>query len=98
NNPAMANWDILILQEPHINQHGNTRATPNWKVVYPTQRYTHTKQRSRAVILIKKSLDSSSWRQLPFPSSDVVIIQISGTHGKCSILNIYNDCEKQDTL
>ncbi|OJA18188.1 hypothetical protein AZE42_13781 [Rhizopogon vesiculosus] len=75
NNPEIANWDILVLQEPHINQYRNTRANPKWKVVYPTQHYTHIPQRSRAVILVKESLDSSSWQQLPFPSSDMVIIQ-----------------------
>jgi exonuclease III len=98
NNPEIANWDILVLQEPHINFLRNTRANHKWHVLYPTQHYTHPLQRSRAVILISSSLDTNTWKQLSFPSSDVVIIQLTGPYGKCSILNIYNDCEKQDTL
>jgi endonuclease/exonuclease/phosphatase family metal-dependent hydrolase len=98
NNPDMANWDILILQEPHINFLRNTRANHKWHVLYPTQHYTHPLQRLRAVILISAALDTNAWKQLPFPSSDVVILQLSGAYGTCSILNIYNDCGKQDTL
>ncbi|KIK75160.1 hypothetical protein PAXRUDRAFT_38548, partial [Paxillus rubicundulus Ve08.2h10] len=41
--------------------------------------------------LISSALNTNSWSQLPFPSRDVVIIQLTGLYGKCMILNIYNN-------
>ncbi|KAG1785103.1 uncharacterized protein HD556DRAFT_1199776, partial [Suillus plorans] len=35
NNPAVADWDILLLQEPHINFLRNTSANHHWHVLYP---------------------------------------------------------------
>lgn len=89
-------WDIVAIQEPMIDAKGNTRATHDWHVVYPTHRYTHTK-RSRTVTLVNKHMNTNSWRQLPFPSADVVIIQFNGTFGKLTLFNIYNDGKKHDT-
>ncbi|KAG2339656.1 hypothetical protein BDR05DRAFT_849035, partial [Suillus weaverae] len=81
-------WDIVAIQEPTIDNKGNTRVTHDWHVVYPMHRYTHPK-RSRAVTLINKCINTNSWRQLPFPSTDVVIIQFSGAFSKMTLFNIY---------
>ncbi|KAG2030454.1 hypothetical protein BDR03DRAFT_878192, partial [Suillus americanus] len=82
-------WDVVAIQEPTTGTKGNTGATPDWHVVYPTQRYTHTK-RSRAVTLVHTRLNTNSWRQVPFPSADVVVIQFFGTLGKLTLFNVYN--------
>ena len=29
-------YDVLVLQEPFIDSYGNTKATRDWRVVYPT--------------------------------------------------------------
>ncbi|KAG1790545.1 uncharacterized protein HD556DRAFT_1217979, partial [Suillus plorans] len=81
-------YDIVVIQEPVIDFLGNTRATPDWNVIYPTHRYSH-QERSRAVTLINKCVNTSNWRQLPFPSSDVVVTQLNGTFRKITIFNIY---------
>ncbi|KAG1793176.1 uncharacterized protein HD556DRAFT_1189277, partial [Suillus plorans] len=81
-------YDIVIIQEPHIDLLGNTRATQDWNVMYPTHRYTH-KSRLRAITLINKRLNTNNWRQLQFPSADVVVIQLNGPFGKITIFNIY---------
>ncbi|KAJ8580392.1 hypothetical protein M405DRAFT_753314, partial [Rhizopogon salebrosus TDB-379] len=91
NSPDVTKWDVLAIQEPHINFLRNTRANHRWHVLYPTQHYSHPPQRTRATLFISTSLDTNTWKQLPFPSSDVVIVQLSGTYGKCTIINIYND-------
>ncbi|KAJ8582675.1 hypothetical protein M405DRAFT_699450, partial [Rhizopogon salebrosus TDB-379] len=98
NSPEISQWDILAIQEPHINFLRNTRANHHWHVLYPTHHLTHPQQRSRAVTLVRSQLDTNTWKQIPFPSSDVVIIQLTGTYGNCTIFNIYNDGEKQETL
>ena len=38
NSSPPSDWDVLALQEPTINQLGNTTANPHWRVVYPTQK------------------------------------------------------------
>jgi exonuclease III len=98
NSTLVAHWDIVVIQEPYINFLRNTLASHRWHVLYPTQHYTHPQQRTRAITLVNSSLNTNSWKQITFPSSDVVIIQLTTPHSRCSILNIYNDGNKQDTL
>jgi len=94
---TVKNYDIVALQEPHIDHLGNTRATPDWNVVYPTHKYTH-KSRSQAVTLIHKRIDTNNWRQLPFPSADVVVTQFNGTFGKITIFNIYDNSKLREVI
>ncbi|KAF9239979.1 hypothetical protein BU15DRAFT_28137, partial [Melanogaster broomeanus] len=82
-------WDILTLQEPYIDPRKNTISTCRFHVVYPTTRYNNHAPKSRAALLISTSLDSNSWSQLPFPSPDVVVIQVTGNFSCCTIFNIY---------
>ncbi|KAG1786543.1 uncharacterized protein HD556DRAFT_1248118, partial [Suillus plorans] len=98
NGPKAKFWDLLALQEPCSNKLRNTKSTRQWHSVYPTQHFTHLLQRTRAVTLVSAALDTNGWKQLAFPSSDVIIIQFSGPFGKCTVFNIYNDGERQDTL
>ncbi|OJA13176.1 hypothetical protein AZE42_14083, partial [Rhizopogon vesiculosus] len=88
NNPNIADWDLITIQEPYLNSYRNTTANHHWSVYYPTQHLSHNHQRSRAVTLVKTSLNTNNCRQLPFPSSDVVVVQLSGPYGRCTIFNI----------
>lgn len=98
-NSSVANhWDIIVIQEPYLNFLRNTRANHIWHVLYPTQHYTHPQKRSRAITLINAKLDTNSWTQIAFPSSDIVVTQITSNIGKYAIFNIYNTCENQDTI
>ncbi|KAG1854508.1 hypothetical protein F4604DRAFT_1932756 [Suillus subluteus] len=76
NNHIIANWDIIAIQEPHINFLRNTSANHHWHVLYPTLHYTQPQSKTRAVTLISTSLDTNSWKQVSFPSSDAVVIQL----------------------
>lgn len=101
NSPIARNWDIVALQEPHINSMKNTISSPYFHAVYPTTRFSTPGLTSRAVTLISKSFDTNSWQQIAFPSPDVVVIQLRGPFGRCTIFNIYNDCiltRTQDSL
>ena len=90
-------WDIIALQEPAINKIGNTRANSHWRVVYPTTKYSNG-AKPRAVMLINSNISTNAWRQIDFPSADVVIIQVTTLQGLCTILNIYNDCKHDNTI
>ena len=92
-----SDWDLIALQEPAINKIGNTRANAHWRVVYPTTKYTDG-ARSRAVTLINSNISTNAWRQIDFPSADVVIVQLSTSQGLCTIFNIYNDCKHDNTI
>ena len=91
-------WDMLALQEPAIDPRlGLTKANAHWRVVYPTHKYTHN-SRPRAISLINSKISTNNWKQIPFPSRDIVIIQFVGVQGYCTIINIYNDGTNNRTI
>ncbi|KAF8835401.1 hypothetical protein BDN67DRAFT_913098, partial [Paxillus ammoniavirescens] len=98
NGPGTTQWDILALQEPHINNMMNTASTGSFRAVYTTGRYTNPTVRPCTVTMICTSLDTNHWAQIPFPSSDVVIVQLTGLFRRCTIFNIYNEGDSQRTL
>jgi len=101
NSPIAHDWDIVALQEPHINSMKNTISSLYFHAVYPTTRFSAPNLTSRAITQISKSFDTNSWQQIAFPSPDVVVIQFKGPFGHCTLFNIYNDClltSTQDSL
>jgi len=92
-------YDVIALQEPYLDSYGNTRALCHWRVVYPsTHPSSPPNPPSRSVILINSSLNTNSWKQIPFPSPNVTIVQLRGNHGLFSLFNIYLDCEHSNIL
>jgi hypothetical protein len=49
-------------------------------------------------MLVRASLNPDTWKQINFPSSDIVVIQIHGEWGKLTLFNIYNDCNNDETI
>jgi len=90
-------WDILALQEPALNPLGNTRASTHWRVAYLTRKYTH-KDKPRVVTLVNSRVSTNTWKQIPFPSRDVVVIQLETSGGRCTVFNIYNDNNHDETI
>jgi hypothetical protein len=91
-------YDIAATQEPHINFLGNAQATPHWITVYPTRHVDRPKE-TRALIMINKlTISSNAWTQIDIDSPDVVGIQIVGEQGTLCLINIYNDCEKDNAM
>ena len=89
--------DLIALQEPSINNFGNTIASRDWSPVYPT---THGKEphKTCSVLLIRNNLLTENSKQLDFPSGDVTVVKLNGTWGELTIYNIYNDCNSNDTV
>ena len=54
--------------------------------------------RPQVVTLINSKLSTNYWKQIPFPSRDVVITQFTGTQGTCTLVNIYNDGKHDRTI
>src|SRR5260221_9786683 len=89
--------NVIALQEPTIDANGFTLASRDWTPIYPTP-HGKTERTTRAVTLVKASLGSDTWEQLDFPSCDVVAIQIKGEWGKLTLINVYNDCNNDETI
>jgi hypothetical protein len=98
NRPNCTSWDILALQEPYTNPLNNTTANRHFHVVYPSTRYTNSSKCVPAVTLISSLLDVNNWTQLEFPSPNVVIIQLKGPYGLCTLINIYNNGKSDQTI
>ncbi|KIM71691.1 hypothetical protein PILCRDRAFT_82529, partial [Piloderma croceum F 1598] len=90
-------WDIIALQEPYIDFNGVTRATPPWRVVYPSRHYI-SPQETRSIILVNKKLATNHWEALPLDSSDLMAIRLSGDFGHVHVFNVYNDCNHSRSL
>jgi hypothetical protein len=89
--------DIVALQEPAINNFGTTIASREWIPVYPS---THNSdpRKTRSLLLLRSDILTDQWKQVDFPSGDITIINICGNWGDMTIYNIYNNCEKNDTI
>lgn len=54
--------------------------------------------KSRSLFLIRSNILTDQWKQIEFSSSDVMVIQLSSEWGSMTIYNVYNDCDKNDTI
>ena len=89
--------DIVALQEPAISHFGTTIASRDWVPIYPSTHNTNP-TKTRSALLIRNNILTEHWKQIDFPSPDVTIVQFNGSWGKQTIFNIYNDCERNDTI
>ena len=89
--------NIVALQEPAISGTGYSIASRDWTPVYPT-RHGNAPSNTRVITFIRADISTDSWNQLDFPSSDVIVTQITGQWGKLTIFNIYNDRGNNDTV
>ena len=90
-------YDIVYIQEPYIDFLDNSQSSTIWKVVYPT-RWTSSKDKVQAFVIIHPCLNTSSWYQLEVNSADIVAICINIQAGLVIVINIYNDQNHHNTL
>lgn len=50
-----------------------------------------------SIILVNTSISTNSYINLDILSSDITAIQLKGKFSHCTIFNIYNDCNNNDT-
>jgi Endonuclease-reverse transcriptase len=89
--------DIIALQEPSLNANNCTIVSRDWTTIYPMP---HNKRpgETRAATLIRSQVNTDAWTQIDFLSSNVMVIQITGSWGKLTIFNVYNDSNSNKTL
>lgn len=98
NGPIVAQWDVVVIQEPTIDHRlCLTKANSHWRVVYPTHKFT-LDATPRAVMLVNTKISTNNWEQIPFPSKDIVIVKFRSAQGACTLINIYNDGTHNRTI
>ena len=99
NKLSRKDWDIVMVQEPHVTAMGNIRTPNGYVAVVPADRYKDGAPATRAVTWVSSDLATSSWKILNIPgTNDIAAIQLAGLYGRLTILNIYNDCTHSRTL
>lgn len=81
--------DIICLQEPYFDFNKKLRAMQIWWLVYPKPHDEHNPTRTRAVMLVSRSITTDSWVRLDIGSTDVVGIRLETEGRTVCIFNIY---------
>src|SRR4051812_12000410 len=58
NDPLHEQWDLICIQEPHLDFLGIPRVSNKWRLVYPKK---NVESRTRSIILVNARLDTNSW-------------------------------------
>ena len=94
---ALMGIDVIAIQEPSLNALKQTIASKNWFPIYPSP-HNESPDKTRSIILIRSDINTESWNQLDFPSSDVMAIQVKGEWGLLMLINVYNDGNNNKTI
>jgi len=89
--------NLIALQKPALSRGRLTIDLRDWITIYPLN-YTNNPLQTRSITLIRADVNSESWNQLDFPSSNVMVMQLTRPWGKITIFNIYNDSESEETI
>ncbi|KAH7916969.1 hypothetical protein BV22DRAFT_990380, partial [Leucogyrophana mollusca] len=81
-------YDIVAIQEPHINFINLTTSNSKWDVIYPA---THSVKPAdtHSVLFVNKTLSKNNWRALPVNSPDITAIELEGALGTIRLYNVY---------
>src|ERR1700761_8529581 len=70
NNADPQHYDIIAIQEPHIDFQNDMRASQKWRAVLPTPYSADKDMRMRSCTLINAELNSVEWEAVPVDSYD----------------------------
>ena len=89
-------WDIILIQEPWMSP-VTTRSSHHWNVLYPNAFRNDGSNSPRSLIFVNTNISSDTCTQLKFTSTDVSGLQIKMHNQTYVIINIYNDCNQNDS-
>ena len=90
-------WDIILIQEPWMSP-VTTRSSHHWNVLYPNAFRNDGSNSPRSLIFVNTNISSDTYTQLKFTSTDVSGLQIKMHNQTYVIINIYNDCNQNDSI
>src|ERR1700678_1552694 len=92
-------YDIICIQEPHMDFQAMSRVTSVWTTVYPSGfKHDMDSPPVRALTLVRTRISTNNWTQALIDSLDVVAICLTCAWGTLHIYNVYNDCTHSDTI
>lgn len=97
NSARPTDWDIIILQEPWLGQLG-TRSSASWRVLYPDTHFIDRTKPTRSLIFVNVNIPTNSYEQLHFNTPDVTGLRITQGPHKVIVINVYNDCNNNDSV
>ena len=90
-------WDIILIQEPWMGP-TTTRSSHHWNVIYPNTFRIDGSRSPRSLIFINTNIPSDSYTQIKFTSSDVSGLKLKIHDQTINIVNIYNDCNHDESI
>ena len=94
---SVADFDIVALQEPHIDFLKNTCASQQWRVIYPA-RHKDSPSRTRSITLINTRIATNGWTAIAVDDPDITAVTLEYDTGLLHIFNVYNPQDSQLTL
>jgi ribonuclease HI len=98
NHPGSAKHHFLLLQEQYWSTYNQSSLLHqnSWTLIQPHGAGT---SRTRAAVYVNNSkVQTGAYAAVPFPSTDVVALEIADKNGQVTLLiNVYND-RKKDTI
>jgi len=92
-------WDVVLVQEPHVMPLGNIRTPNGYIAVTLADRHKDGAPMIRVVTWVSSELAMRSWKIMNIPgTNDITAIQMTGAYGQLTIINIYNDCMQSRNL
>ena len=98
NTASPDDWDLIVIQEPWLDQFNNARGSAYWRVLYPSTHFLDNSPRTRTIMLINTNIDTDVYAQIEIPSADILAVKFLGPHGNLNVINIYNDCTHNNTI
>ncbi|KAF8225385.1 hypothetical protein L208DRAFT_1041625, partial [Tricholoma matsutake] len=98
NSACPEDWDIIALQEPFLDNIGNTKASPYWRVLYPTDHHKDCSDCMCSILLINSNISTNAYTPLDLPCNNITTVHFSGEFSHLSILNVHNDYTHNDNL
>ncbi|EDQ99743.1 uncharacterized protein LACBIDRAFT_315285 [Laccaria bicolor S238N-H82] len=82
NKLSRKDWDIILVQEPHVTAMGNIRTPNGYVMVAPVDRYKDGAPATKAVTWVSSDLATNSWKILNVPgTNNITTIQLAGIYG-----------------
>ncbi|TFY52367.1 hypothetical protein EVJ58_g10059 [Rhodofomes roseus] len=94
---SISDYDVVLLQEPHIDFLKNTRASQQWRVIYPPK-HKDSPTRTRSVTLINTRIATNSWSAIPVDCPDITAVSLHYDTGTIHLFNTYNPQDSQNVL
>lgn len=90
-------YDVILLQELHVNYYRNSATARGFRQVYPPDSVRKTKT-IRSGIWVNAAISTNTWDPINVGDCpDLTAISIKGDFGKLAIFNLYNDCNHDET-